>query len=330
MENNKLIIFLGDSNTAGDGVIYPDFALDILGREWVEKVDELMYKFCDHANNPERVIYSQQDHEEFSSYMNEYIELVLLKTPEDKYTFEGFSQLWTNVIKEQYGCEVVNLGKSGGAHDCYAMALILWLSNNDFKDKDVCVIANYGMMGRHTLVSKNRWPDLIPLGTDPKNTNSVINSNFISITPNFSSEFDSFVVAYDQLDAQEWEFCYSLKLLETICDAHGFSFAWNGPIGDDYVQRRRSGLVLNSKLDVIKSLDYLNLGIPVDRHIVNIESRFKDIMTFGHHANKENLKLSKSYLAPCKHFSSIGQIAIGNEYAKLLKNNENFFWQKKG
>ena len=322
----KAIIILGDSFSNGDGVAWPSAAESIQGVEWRKDIDSLLHKqaLLQVTNQTPNETLNTQIQERFTTQWIPQIRKYAWSDPE--YTRSRGN--WSSTFESASGYTVINLAIAGGSTQGMMGNLLHWVSHNKhfIQKHDICVMANFSMNNRISVTS--RYEDH---NYEPREQTNRFGGNTVTYSANNGPQsigdniIDPWMAHLDLMDHHEWDFCSNLKLIHTICELAGMNVAWCGPVDPLSIKMDPNGEL--TRLEDVKTANYLGLDLPMDRYIGKLDAHFTDICHWTLWVCRDEIVNNNfNPYSLCGHFNAFAQHHMGNRLNDLVKSNEDWFF----
>ena len=312
----RAIVILGDSFSNGDGVLYPNECVKHMGEEWVAECDALL-----HARASAQIS-GRESKPVDEMRLNSMFEAWLPRHTSQNYSSKDFVERnggWSKVTQRYADIPVVNLALAGGSHESMINSLLYWASKNEFfvKNNDICVIANYTLPALYRTSITTRWEYESENVLEPYSKKASTSKNFSASTlhynPHSGIEYvDKWLLHTSGLRDHEYKFCNSLMMLQQICENNSMSFCWSGPSSDK---------------QAIRDWNFMELPLPYNRQISELESAFTTVQDYTIHVCKDQIiHHGFNPYSICSHFNRPAQSVMGQYLAKLITDNTQWFW----
>lgn len=294
------LVLLGDSFTWGDGANFDTIAPQLLGDKWYRDACVIGFNYF---RFPDEGTMAEQ----FGEIQQQYLK-ALIDSPQNANVEP------TNTWSSSLDVMVHNLGMPGNSTAGMTISLVDWLHKNKqlCESRPVCVLANYNILNRFSIVSRFQQDDTfepIPFPDYPPVLRKYSRGH------NAQDDWTvGYLDMYDKLRGWEFDLCYNIFLAQEMCEKYNVSFCFSGPGRDTLISKKKHWYQAN----------YMNLPINWDRDVKNVIPLMSNIVDYHNELNKD---IMTNPLSACGHFNYEGQKRVADHFNEKLIENSDWFWK---
>jgi len=320
MSKPHAILIIGDSFSNGDGVYYPSECEQIMEPKWCANVERLLGRYAvqNRGGTPTKSVNDAIKHDEgeWNDAMAERgIDHLITKE------YNSSNGNWTSVLEATLNIPVINVSLSGARTKSIGEQLSLWCARNQtfMASHHFFVMCNWGSCRGTSITApnvhagdSNGYSQVLPQDANPLTYDDYTGHYY----PGSSDFSNSYLEHFDQLGGYKFELAHNLLMLQTTCKAYDMSFCYSGPHNLDGVDTWFS-----------QEHNFLDLPLPTDRCLVNVEPAFRDLSGFTMWSCKDLIADDNfNPYSVCRHYNKAAQTVMAQNLAKLIQDNEQWFW----